>query len=85
MVKPAKPIRVTGILEKDGRIRPDRPVPLPPGPVSVSVTPRRNLARVRTKVPRLLDLAGSAREMLAGVDVDQELRDLRAEWDRKID
>jgi hypothetical protein len=85
MRKTVRPFRVTGTLEEDGTIRPDKRVPLPPGRVEVSVAPIGRRTKRETRSLDILDLAGSAREVLRGVDVDEWLRQLRDEWDRKVE
>jgi hypothetical protein len=76
-------IRASGILQKNNRIRLDGPVPLAPGPVDLHI--RRSVKRAsrRAKELDILDLAGTAKDILRNVDVDKWLDDMRNEWDRK--
>jgi len=76
-------ITMSGTVEADGRLRVEGPVPIDPGPVEVTVRAVESAQPRNEKRRSMLDLAGSAREMLRGIEVDKYLRELRDEWDRK--
>ena len=82
MIRDADKITVTGVLQEDGQIRPDEPLPMAPGPVEVTVRPMQS-AEGAPKAPRsIFDMAGVGAEMWQKIDVDQYLQDLRDEWER---
>jgi len=82
MIRHADKITVTGVLTEDGRIQPDEPLPLAPGPVEVTVRPGRPGRHPRGAVRSIVDMAGVGAEMWRKLDVEQYLQDLRDEWDR---
>jgi len=82
MIRDADRITVNGTLTEDGQIRPDEPLPLPPGRVEVTVRPSRPEAGKPARPLTILDLAGVGAEMWQKIDVDRYLQDLRDEWDR---
>ena len=82
MHRGSRTIRVTGVLGKDGHIRLDKAVPLPPGPVDIRLAPCKQNKRTRRRKLDLLDLRGVGKELWSRIDVDQYIRQSRAEWDR---
>ena len=80
MIRKPKAITISGTVDSRGRLRLDRPVPVDPGPVEVTVRPTAPAVARRIRKRCLLDLAGSASEMLRDVDVDRKLNELRNEW-----
>ena len=83
MIRRAGKITVSGTLKEKGQIHLDEVPPLDPGRVEVTVRPVGQSPGAAGRKLSLLDLAGSARKLLKGVDVDEQLDDLRNEWDRK--
>ena len=73
-------ITMSGTVEADGRLRVEDPVPIDPGPVEVTVRAKDRDHSSAGETRSMLDLAGSAREMLRDIDVDKKLDELRDEW-----
>ncbi len=80
MIKDSSKVTMRGMVEPGGKLRLDGPVPVKPGPVDVTVRPVESAQPQKAKGLSILDLAGSAREMLRDVDVDKKLDELRDEW-----
>ena len=83
MIAKGKTVTISGIVEADGRLRLDGPVPVEPGPVQVTVrsTANRRDDNVPAKPPMIADMAGVGGDLWRKINVDDYLQQLRDEWD----
>jgi len=80
MIDSRDSIRVRGMLREDGRIEPEVPLPIRPGPVELRVRPTEPPVSLRSR-RTVLDMLGVGSSLWQSFDWERSLEAMRDEWD----